>query len=117
MRKLSSTCNLPKASPVIYACICDPGMFDVGTGECTAYASGSYKEQAADDDRDVAVCAACSENKTSVQGSSGIWSGGGGGAPPVFVGGSLSAASSLRGHRWLVPDAERPPRARTPEQG
>ena len=62
----------PAASPAIDACICDPGMFDVGTGECAACAPGSHKERAADDDGDVAACVACSENKTSVQGSSSI---------------------------------------------
>ena len=48
----------PPASPAIYACICAPGMFDVGTGECAACATGTYKEQAVDDEGDVAAEAA-----------------------------------------------------------
>ena len=59
----------PLASPAIYACICGPGMFEVDMGECAACAAGAYKEQALDDEGDVAACLACSENKTSLPGS------------------------------------------------
>jgi hypothetical protein len=60
--------SLP-ASPAISACICGPGMFDAGTGECAACAAGAHKEQALDDEGDVAACLACSVNKTSLPGS------------------------------------------------